>query len=218
WDVESGKELRQLGEAGAVGALAPGVAISSAGAIGGSTRMVFSPDGTHLAVLGASANPRAGVNPQGGVRVGGNSVVRFWNVATAKEVGRIDVPKPAFALAYSPDGRNLVTANSDNTMTLWEVATATERGQYKGSGTVVAFSADGRTPAASGPDSKLRLWDVRTTKELGQFEGHQGAITALAFAPDGKRVISGSADTSALVWDAAGLPREARQPADLEAK
>src|SRR5208283_1963984 len=117
-----------------------------------------------------------------------NSVVRFWNVANAKEVGRIDVPKPAFALAYSPDGRNLVTANSDNTMTLWEVAT----------GTVVAFSADGKTLAAAGPDSKLRLWDVRTTKELGQFEGHQGAIAALAFAPDGKRVISGSADTSAL--------------------
>jgi len=34
--------------------------------------------------------------------------------------------------------------------------------------------------------------------------GHQGSISALLFTPDGKRLVSGSADTTALVWDLTG--------------
>jgi WD40 repeat protein len=38
---------------------------------------------------------------------------------------------------------------------------------------------------------------------LHEFPGHSGGVFALAFTPDGKRLISGSADTTALVWDVA---------------
>ena len=38
-------------------------------------------------------------------------------------------------------------------------------------------------------------------KEVHRFEGHRGAVTALAFTPDGHTLISGSRDSTALVWD-----------------
>jgi len=38
-------------------------------------------------------------------------------------------------------------------------------------------------------------------KQLARFEGHRGAITALRFSTDGRTLISGSADSTALVWE-----------------
>jgi WD40 repeat protein len=48
------------------------------------------------------------------------------------------------------------------------------------------------------------LWDASTGKQLQRFAGHQGTITSLAFSADGRRMISGSADSTALVWDVTG--------------
>src|SRR5205823_9320803 len=33
------------------------------------------------------------------------------------------------------------------------------------------------------------------------FEGHDGPINSVVFAPDGRRLLTGSWDSSALVWD-----------------
>ena len=71
---------------------------------------------------------------------------------------------------------------------------------------------DGRTLAAGSNDGTIRLWDVYTSQEIGQFKGHQGAVTALTFTPNGKALISGSADTTALVWN---VERLARPPVGL---
>jgi WD40 repeat protein len=46
-----------------------------------------------------------------------------------------------------------------------------------------------------------------TGKTLNEFRGHSKTVTSLLFAPDGKTLVSGSDDTTALVWDlSAGKP------------
>jgi WD40 repeat protein len=47
----------------------------------------------------------------------------------------------------------------------------------------------------------IHLWNAVTGESLGQLSGHQGGVWSLAFSPDGKQLASGSADTTALVWD-----------------
>src|SRR5262249_15825462 len=60
---------------------------------------------------------------------------------------------------------------------------------------------------AGGTDGVIRLWDTATGKELHQLRGHLAAITFLAFLNGGKGLVSGSADSTLLVWDhAAALP------------
>src|SRR5438876_762733 len=71
-----------------------------------------------------------------------------------------------------------------------------------GAGTplVIAFSPDGKTIAWATWEGPVRLCDRATGQELRQFDGHRGRVLSLVFTPDGQHLISGSADSTALVW------------------
>ncbi|HMC88026.1 MAG TPA: WD40 repeat domain-containing protein, partial [Gemmataceae bacterium] len=58
-----------------------------------------------------------------------------------------------------------------------------------------------RLPSAS-------LWEMATGKERGRFAGHRADVNSVAFAPDGRTLVSGSGDTTALVWDVTGLQNQ----------
>jgi WD40 repeat protein len=75
-----------------------------------------------------------------------------------------------------------------------------------GSGCVV--SPDGTT-LATAEGSTIALSDLATGKPLCHFTGHRGGVTSLIFSPDSSLLISGSWDTTALVWDVAQAKRDA---------
>jgi WD40 repeat protein len=74
------------------------------------------------------------------------------------------------AVAFSPDGRTLMTGSWDQTVRLWDVATGTERASFKwtsddnksGIGRVycVAYAPDGLRLAAGGDLGGVVVWDV----------------------------------------------------------
>jgi WD40 repeat protein len=76
---------------------------------------------------------------------------------------------------------------------------------------VAAFSMDGKTIAISGISriemaDTVYVFDVATGNELRSFKAYAGRVCALAFSPDGKRLVTGSWDSTALVWDLSAKP------------
>lgn len=67
------------------------------------------------------------------------------------------------AVAFSPDGRTLMTGSWDETVRLWDVATGTERANFKwGIGRVycAAYAPDGLRLAAGGDLGRVVVWDA----------------------------------------------------------
>jgi WD40 repeat protein len=108
-------------------------------------------------------------------------------------------------VAFSPDGRRVLTGSSDHIAKLWEAETAKELRSLVGHSYAiwsVAFSADGRRVLTGSADQTAKLWDAETGKELRSLAGHSDDVYSVAFSPDGRRVLTGSWDHTAKLWDA----------------
>ncbi len=111
-------------------------------------------------------------------------------------------------LAFSPDGRHLVTGGEGRTVKIWDAMTPKKVPEllqtltgHTGEVLCVAVSRDGRWIASAGEDTTVRLWDARSGEPLLKLRGHTGLVSSLAFSPDGKLLVSGSRDHTLKVWD-----------------
>jgi hypothetical protein len=109
-------------------------------------------------------------------------------------------------VAFSPDGKRIVSRGGDNTARVWDAANGQEMLTLKGHpGGVqsVAFSRDGKRIVSGGNDGTLSVWDATSGQETLTLRGHTGYVFHVAFSPDGKRIVSGGDDGTLKIWDAA---------------
>ena len=151
-----------------------------------------------------------------------NNAVHLLDVKTGKELRHFRGAWPAFGLR--PNGQTLAMAmqKSWEKIRLWNTATGEELGVlaeedsspgYAGVADYV-FSPDGRLLARVGK-ADLEIWEVQTGKLRRRLHGHQAGIRPVAFSPNGKTLLTGSNDTTVLIWDVAR--QQERRPARLSA-
>jgi len=107
------------------------------------------------------------------------------------------------SVAYSPDGKYLLTGGEDRTVKLWDAATGKEVRTFEGHRgpvTSVAFSPDGNLALSGSTDGTLRLWDIAMGRQLQATDGLGWKITSVAFSPNGRVVASAADDNKVKLW------------------
>jgi WD40 repeat protein len=137
--------------------------------------------------------------------------IHLYETATGKEVRRLIGPpkgqyvQTVYCVAFSPDGKTLVSSARDDILRFWDAATGKEMRQVKlkSFAPQLAFSPDGAILATGG--GNVDLWETGTGKLLRSCErDDDGHIESLAFSPDGKTVAAARSNSQALsLWGVA---------------
>lgn len=108
-------------------------------------------------------------------------------------------------VAFSPDGRWVLTASADHTARVWDVRTGQPRFdsplQHEHFITRASFSADGHRIVTASDDKTAKVWDAATGRLLAALRGHAGPVREAHFSPDGAHVVTGSEDKTARLWN-----------------
>lgn len=149
--------------------------------------VTYSPDGSMLAAGLASGRvqffPSDAPGPEHMLRHGDASVV---------------------SLAFTPDGRHLVTAAGvDSGVSIFDFPAGTRVGRLEGHrGTVraIAVNLAGTHVLSGSSDSTARVWDLETRHQLTRLAGHHGPVLSVAFSPLHDLVASASQDHTVRLW------------------
>ncbi|KAA6423724.1 MAG: hypothetical protein FRX49_06295 [Trebouxia sp. A1-2] len=118
-------------------------------------------------------------------------------------------------LAVANEGSMLVTSSADHTARVWTLDKGQCRAVLQGhtaAVNAVAVDVQGRFAVTASADATGRVWDLHSGQCAHVLRGHgagaagagslvAGAVWSVALTPDGRRVVTGSEDFTARVWD-----------------
>lgn len=134
---------------------------------------------------------------------GGTAVL--WDAATGLALEAMDIGGGALAVAFSGDGRRVLTASGGGPLRVWDVQTGEKIAEFENSASEAmsaAISPDGRRVAAGCYDHTVWVGDVDARGALRRLpDGHRGHVISARFSPDSRWLLTGAYDGQAILWD-----------------
>ena len=224
WSVATGRLLKTLtGAPPKLGVIAlaftPDGATLVSGAGGGTVKLWRMPEGTLTKTIqvfegpvgeggvGAIAVDAAGSLLATGTNAHGDGTIGLWALPDGRPLKTIAGQQVLHALAFTPDGKTLVSAGNDDLIRLWSVPDGKPVRTLKATEWVsaLAVSSDGTrlVSGGTGTDQSLRLWSLPAGTLLATRRAPEDGVNALALSPDGKLLISAGQDVR--LWTFPGL-------------
>ena len=236
WDADSGRELQTLrgdwGNSRSVDFSLDGKIVVAGSNL---TAQIFDVDsGRRLHELRGHTGDKwstttrvnsASFSPDGRrvVTTGTDRTARIWDTNSGKELQRLE--GHSFCLAtFSPDGRKIITVDDAGAARTWDANSGralllikhTDSSYYY----TASFSPDGSKIVTAGrnvtettaegyvrsSEGIIQIWDSNSGSELHRLEGLKGTVHSVAFSPDGRRIVAGSDDKIARIWNLQQLP------------
>ncbi|KAE9386560.1 WD40 repeat-like protein [Gymnopus androsaceus JB14] len=115
--------------------------------------------------------------------------------------------RPVNSVAFSPDGKRIVSGSDDHSVCIWNAGTGMIIGEPLQGHTSwvnsVAFSPDGKRIVSGSYDCTVCIWNAETGIIIGEpLQGHTSWVNSVSFSPDGKRIVSGFSDHVVCIWNA----------------
>ncbi len=146
--------------------------------------------------------------------------MKIYDVATGGEIRdfklQMFLENYIWSVSYSPDGKHVLSGNSNGKMVLWDTSLGKSIRSVVGSDgsflvpavvNAIAFSPDGKYALSGGSDNSVRLWNAKNLTLIKKFDGHTGnvigGVTAVAFSPDSQYALSAGNDGQVKIWDLA---------------
>lgn len=165
----------------------------------GMSTLVWSPDGKYFA---------SGMADQ---------TISIWDADSGKvtqtlrghelEIRDDGIRRPAYIYCseWSPDGKYLASASSDQTIRIWDTNNGQQVNMWRGPSEmkVVAWSPDGSKIAVGGSGNKVTVLDLKSLTPVLEFHGHTQyvAVRAIAWSTDGKKCATGGGVDNIRIWD-----------------
>ncbi len=154
----------------------------------------------------------AAFSPDGSLMVTGRgNNARLWDIASAEVLTTFPGHTGTVTdVAFSEDGKLVATGSADTIARTFSVATGTLQNSFYGHSALgindVDFSPEKDSTAivTAGDDHTARFFE--NGQNLVSLLGHKRAVLDATFSPDGRKVLTGSRDGTARLWDPYGEP------------
>jgi WD40 repeat protein len=136
------------------------------------------------------------------VATGAENII-LWDAVTHRKIVHLNYPSSVWSLAFSADGRWLVSTHGDGSILVWdpiEHQLVANLNEHSGAVRTVAYSHDGKHIASGGEDDSVILWNAETKQKEAVLIGHKNKLVGVAFLPDGS-VVSTDWDGMTISWD-----------------
>jgi len=123
---------------------------------------------------------------------------------TRKLLRTLTTDAQVYAVAVTPDGKQVIAGSMYGTLKVWNIQTGEELftlNAHSDSVTTLALTPDGKRLISGSLDKTIKVWNLESKEELAILKGHSEAVQAVAITADGKRVISASLDRTLKVWN-----------------